>query len=218
VVASAADATTPAPPVAGSDVASTSRVDSSDVPIPSGIAGAFARREHERRVAKREDRVRSRHPKLGRFILAVTDEPQSTTAWQAGARGEEMLAARLEALRQHGALLLHDRRIPGTRANIDHIVVAPSGVYVIDAKRYGGRPHLKVEGGIVRPRVEKLMVGSRECTELVAGVIKQVDLVRAAPAPSSRLASAGCWLSSRRTGRCSAARSRSTVWLVSRTE
>ena len=151
-----------------------------DTPVESGTAGASARREHERRVAKREERIRSKHPKIGGFILAVTDEPQSTQAYEVGARGEELLAKRLDALADHGVLVLHDRRIPGTRANIDHIVVAPTGVFVIDAKKYKGRPLLKVEGGIVRPRVEKLMVGSRDCTRLVAGVTKQLGHVRAA--------------------------------------
>ena len=56
--------------------------------------------------------------------------------------------------------------------------MTPTGVYVIDAKRYRGRPHLKVEGGLVRPRVEKLLVGSRNCSSVVDGVIKQVTMVR----------------------------------------
>ena len=53
-----------------------------------------------------------------------------------------------------------------------------SGVYVIDAKKYRGRPHLKIEGGLFRPRVERLLVSSRDCTKLVDGVLKQVDVVR----------------------------------------
>jgi hypothetical protein len=59
-------------------------------------------------------------------------------------------------------------------------VVCPSGVFVIDAKRYQGRPQLKVEGGILRPRVETLLVGRRNCTKLVDGVLKQIALVTAA--------------------------------------
>jgi hypothetical protein len=149
-------------------------------PLDPGTAGASARREHERRVAKREERIRAKHPKFGGFILAVTDEPQSTRAWDVGSCGEVMLGKRLDALVEHDVLVLHDRRIPGTKANIDHIVVAPTGVFVIDAKKYKGRPNLKVEGGILRPRVEKLIVGSRDCTKLVAGVTKQVELIRAA--------------------------------------
>jgi Nuclease-related domain len=34
---------------------------------------------------------------------------------------------------------LHDRRVSGTRANIDHFVIGPAGVFVIDAKRHQGR-------------------------------------------------------------------------------
>lgn len=69
---------------------------------------------------------------------------------------------------------------PEDRANIDHLVVCPTGVIVIDAKKYTGRPQLRIEGGILRPRTETLMVGSRNCTKLVDGVLHQVALVRSA--------------------------------------
>lgn len=148
-------------------------------PIDAGTPGGSARREYERRQAKREMRIREKHPRLGGFILAVSDDPQSTTAWDTGAVGEERLGRKLNELASDTMRVLHDRRIPGTRANIDHLAVTPTGIYVIDAKKYRGRPSLKVEGGILRPRVEKLLVGSRDCTKLVDGVLKQVDLVRA---------------------------------------
>src|SRR4029079_16318417 len=88
------------------------------------------------------------------------------------------LGARLNELVSESVRVLHDRRIPGSKANIDHIVVAPFGIYVVDAKRYQGRPTLKVEGGILRPRVERLLVGRRDCTKVVDGVLKQIDVVR----------------------------------------
>ena len=149
-------------------------------PPAAGTGGASARREYERRKDNRETRIRTSHPRLGGLILAITDEPQSTKAWAVGAKGEEMLARRLDKLSGSGVAVLHDRRIPGSRANIDHVVVSAAGVFVIDAKRYTGRPHLRVEGGLFRPRVETLMVGRRDCSKLVAGVHKQVDLVRSA--------------------------------------
>lgn len=145
--------------------------------VVSGTPGASARREFERRSARREARVRAAHPRLGGLILALSDDPQSTTAWARGARGEELLGDALDGVTERGVRLLHDRRIPRSRANIDHIAVSPSGVDVIDAKRYRGRPTLRVEGGILRPRVEKLLVGGRNCTALVAGVQKQVAVV-----------------------------------------
>ena len=146
--------------------------------IEAGTPGASARREFERRKTKREERIRAKHPRLGGLILAVTDDQQPTKAWDTGALGEERLGARLNELASDTLRVLHDRRIPRTRANIDHLAVTPTGVYVIDAKKYQGRPHLKIEGGFLRPRIEKLLVGSRDCTKLVDGVVKQVDIVR----------------------------------------
>lgn len=147
--------------------------------VESGTAGASARREFERRKAKREERIRSKHPKLGGLILAPPEERQSTTAWDIGAAGEERLGKGLDRLASDTVQLLHDRRIPKGKANIDHIAVTAGGVYVIDAKKYRGRPRLKVEGGLFRPREERLLVGSRDCTKLVDGVLRQVDVVRA---------------------------------------
>lgn len=147
-------------------------------PIDIGTPGASARREFERRKAGRERRVRAKHPKIGGLLHALTDEPQSTTAWDTGALGEERVGNRLNKLASDRLRVLHDRRIPGSRANIDHLAVTPTGVYVIDPKKYAGRPRLKVEGGLLRPRTEKLLVGTRNCTKLVDGVLKQMDVVR----------------------------------------
>lgn len=151
-----------------------------EVPVEtdSGVAGASARREYERRRAKREGRIRSAYPRLGRLILALSNDPQSTRAWERGAVGEERVGARLDGLVSSGVAVLHDRRIPGTRANIDHLVVTTGGVWVVDPKRYRGRPELRVEGGVLRPRVEKLVVGGRDRTKLVDGVLRQVTLVQ----------------------------------------
>lgn len=145
-----------------------------------GSAGASARREYERRRDNRGQRIRADHPKLGGLILALTDHPQSTKAWERGAVGEELLARRLADL-PDSFRILHDRRIRGTRANIDHIAIGPTGVWVIDAKRYvGKRPALRVEGGIIRPRVEYLRIGGRDGTKLVQGVQSQVERVTGA--------------------------------------
>ena len=88
------------------------------------------------------------------------------------------MGARLDGIASDDIRVLHDRRIRGSRANIDHLVVTPSGVWVIDTKKYSGSPSLRVEGGILRPRVEKLMVGGRDKSRLVDGVLWQVECVR----------------------------------------
>ena len=146
-------------------------------PVEPGVAGASARRENGRRRNARESRIREAHPKIGGFILAVTDDPQSTRAWATGAQGEERVGALLDSIASSTIRVLHDRRIPGSRANIDHIVVCASGVWVIDAKKYQGRPERRVEGGLLSAREEKLVVGGRNHTKLVDGVHKQIDHV-----------------------------------------
>lgn len=160
-------------------------VEAVEVPMPvvmpsveAGVAGSSARREYERRKTKDEERLRQKWGKLGGIAVALSDEKQSTKAWATGAVGEERLGARLDSLASDTIAVLHDRRIPGTKANIDHIAITAAGIWVIDAKRYRGRPELKIEGGILRSRVEKVLVGRRDCTMLVDGVLKQIDLVR----------------------------------------
>ncbi|WP_246104556.1 nuclease-related domain-containing protein [Rudaeicoccus suwonensis] len=146
--------------------------------LDAGVAGSSARRVYERRKAKDEERLRQKRGKLGGIAVALSDEKQSTKAWATGAVGEERLGAWLDSLVSESIAVLHDRRIPGTKANIDHIAVKTAGIWVIDAKRNKGKPELRMEGGILRPRVEKVLVGRRDCTKLVDGVLKQIDLVR----------------------------------------
>jgi len=143
-----------------------------------GVAGSSARREYARRKAKDEERLRGKWGRFGGLAVALSDERPHTKSWDRGAIGEERLGARLNALSTDALAVLHDRGIPGSKANIDHIAITPGGIWVIDAKRYKGRPELEIEGGILRPRVEKLLVGRRNCTKLVDGVLKQVDIVR----------------------------------------
>lgn len=164
----------------GPDAATATPATDPEQPI-AGVAGASAQREYERRKHKRDDRIRAKHPKLGGVILALSDDPQTTTAWASGARGEALLGARLDHHSSESIAVMHDRRVPGTQANIDHIVVTPGGVFVVDAKRYvNQRPELRIEGGMLRPRVEKLLVGGRDRTKLVNGVLGQVGKVRVA--------------------------------------
>ena len=142
-------------------------------------AGASASREYERRRANREARVRERFGALGGVVLAVSGEPQHQRAWARGAEGEVKLARKLEKwTAEHGVVLLHDRRMPASRGNIDHIAIGPSGVTVIDAKRYRGRIAVEHRGGLLRARTEHLRVGGREQTKLVDGVLAQAEAVR----------------------------------------
>jgi hypothetical protein len=118
---------------------------------------------------------------MGGLVLALTDDPQSTRAWRTGAAGEERLARFLERELPESVIALHDRRIPGSQANIDHIVIASSGVWV-DAKLYRGKVERRTLGPIWRPEVA-VFVGGRDRTKLIRGMSRQVDTATSAVAP-----------------------------------
>jgi hypothetical protein len=65
-----------------------------------------------------------------------------TLAWRRGAAGERRTARLLAPLERRGWVVLHDLAIPGSVANIDHVVIGPGGVLVVDSKQYRGRLHL----------------------------------------------------------------------------
>jgi hypothetical protein len=143
--------------------------------VAAGVAGRSARQVHDRRAAKREAVVKERWgDRIGGVVLALTEEPQSTKAWAVGARGEEKLAKALD-----GFSVLHDRRVPGTKGNIDHIVIAPAGVFVVDAKNYAGRIEIRNHGWFLRPD-ERLHVGRRDCSALADMMGWQVAAVEKA--------------------------------------
>jgi hypothetical protein len=145
-----------------------------------GEAGASARRRYERLSAQREANARQRYGRLGGIYLALTNESQSTRAWATGSRGERALGAYLEKLHNDSSIIvLHDRRIPGSRANIDHVAITRSGIFVIDAKNYTGKVQKINKGGWFSTDLH-LYVGRRDCTRLISGMTKQVEAVRAA--------------------------------------
>jgi hypothetical protein len=69
-----------------------------------------------------------------------------TSAWRRGAAGERRTACLLRRLEDRGWVVLHDLAVPGSGANIDHLVIGPGGVVMIDSKQYRGRLRLDPGG------------------------------------------------------------------------
>jgi uncharacterized membrane protein len=76
-------------------------------------------------------------------------------SWAVGAAGEERTARLLAPLVRRGhAVVLHDRAIPGSRANLDHLVFTAAGAAYVDTKNWtSDKSRLTVQGGhpAVRP-------------------------------------------------------------------
>jgi hypothetical protein len=72
---------------------------------------------------------------------------KQVTAWQRGAQGERRTARLLDRLVRGGYVVFHDLAMPGdTSANVDHLVIGPSGVFVIDSKQWTGSVHQGGDG------------------------------------------------------------------------
>lgn len=72
----------------------------------------------------------------------------SAALWEKGAQGEVAVAHALEALPE-GWVVLHDLAWPGRpKANIDHVVIGPGGVFVVDSKNWSGT--VEVRGQVLR--------------------------------------------------------------------
>ncbi len=106
--------------------------------------------------------------------------PGHVRAWRTGADGEVETARILDPLVAAGFVVLHDRRIPNGRENIDHIVIGPTGVFVIETKNYAGE--LRVRDG-------NLYVDGRRRAGVIDQVSRQANAVSAVldGVPVSRL-------------------------------
>ena len=90
-----------------------------------------------------ERRATSRIAKVAKFF-ADTDSARD------GAERvprDGTLSVHLHSQLGHRAVVLDDRRVPGSRTHIDHIVIAPSGVWVVDTNEYDGRVERRDIGG-----------------------------------------------------------------------
>ena len=118
-------------------------------------------------------------PPAGLMLLIVAlalnidpfSPPHEVVSWGIGADGEAQTARYLKPLQTCGYFVLNDRSVPGRKDNIDHIVVGPTGIFVIESKSYTGR--LWRRGG-------ELFINRRKCTFIVNQAIAEARAVERA--------------------------------------
>jgi Nuclease-related domain len=71
---------------------------------------------------------------------------EQARAWRRGAAGERQTARLLDRLGRDGYQVLHDLAMPHSPANLDHLILGPSGVFVIDSKDWTGQVHQSSDG------------------------------------------------------------------------
>jgi hypothetical protein len=159
-----------------SDTAGTSPAPAQP-PLHVGDPGASLMRERDRRRRNREQRVRQAHPRVGGLLLALQNPPQHESAFHQGALAERAVADSLAIRTDSDRIIpLHNRRMPSGRGDIDHLAIAPTGVWVIDTKDWKG----KVEISSPWFGTPRLLIRGRDCTKLIDGLERQIAAVRAA--------------------------------------
>jgi hypothetical protein len=71
---------------------------------------------------------------------------EQALTWQRGAHGERHTARLLDRLTRDGFVVFHDLAVPDSDANVDHLVIGPTGAFVIDSKQWTGSVHQSADG------------------------------------------------------------------------
>jgi hypothetical protein len=71
---------------------------------------------------------------------------EQARTWQRGAAGERRTARLLDRLTRNGYVVFHDLAVPDSPANVDHLAIGPTGVFVIDSKQWTGSVHQSADG------------------------------------------------------------------------
>jgi hypothetical protein len=121
--------------------------------------------------------------------------------WEAGEKGEQMTHALLEPLTAEGWRGFYDRALPGTRANVDHVLLPPCGGFVVnlDSKLWSKRRGtVAIRGGRLvhgeedRGRaLEAVLYESRELAKLLDVPVVRMVVVHSAPVQGGRFTLAG---------------------------
>lgn len=93
--------------------------------------------------------------------------------WESGAVGERRTAAHLAPMYLRLWWVLHDRRLPTGRANVDHVVITLLGViFVIDTKRWSSQHPVSARG-------RRLFHGNWDVTDRLRGLHHEARTVAA---------------------------------------
>ena len=96
--------------------------------------------------------------------------------WERGAEGERRTAEALADLPTHEWTVFHDVPWPGRpRANVDHVAVGPTGIFVIDSKHWSGS--VTVRDGVLRQngyRRDKTISGAVDAASAMASLVPAV--------------------------------------------
>lgn len=124
-------------------------------------------------AAARARQLRTPAVRIADHLGIPTQRSRQADRWAAGAEGERRTAKRLRTLEREGWTVLHDRALPRSRANVDHLAISPAGrVYLPDTKRWSARWPITVQHG-------RLFHGTQDVTRRLDGLHHETATVAA---------------------------------------
>jgi hypothetical protein len=112
--------------------------------------------------------------RVARLRRELEQAERNVQSWSVGAAGEAMVAAKMSELAASGWSALHDVHWPGRpKANLDHILIGPGGIVVVDAKNWSG--NVQAGGGRLRQngyRRDKEVLAASEQGAAVAALLE----------------------------------------------
>jgi hypothetical protein len=170
------------------------RVEPLPATFDSGNPGGSSLERYERLHAKREAAIEDNWGRFAGVVKFLTDDPQSTRAWRSPRKVSGSWRAISRSVSAIAQCSFTIDECQGTRGNIDHLVVASSGVWIIDAKLRKGLIELRDVGGWFKVD-RQLYVGGRRRTKVVDHIGWQVEAVRnALDMPHVPVLSAVCFV------------------------
>ncbi|MEV0347149.1 nuclease-related domain-containing protein [Nonomuraea sp. NPDC050680] len=107
-------------------------------------------------------------------------------AWRRSSIAERRTEAQLRKLERNGYRTLHARAIPDSEAQIDHLVVGPTGVYAVDSEKWDKRLPVRVQMGKklfhgpfdMKPRLTEAKWEASRASELISEAYgKEISVV-----------------------------------------
>ncbi|HTO01697.1 MAG TPA: nuclease-related domain-containing protein, partial [Microthrixaceae bacterium] len=136
-----------------------------------GVAGASAGRVADSHARKQAERLLAAYPMIGEHLIENARPSAMMHRWDRGADGERVVGRELDRRVAAGDMaVLHDRLVPARGGNIDHIVVGPRRITVIDSKHYRGHKVRTPKRGGGRV----LEIDEEPADHLVDGVLAQL--------------------------------------------
>ena len=118
-------------------------------------------------------------PRFGGRLVTARDARQAARPRERAIQGEAEVTELLDRLAEYHVVARHHLRLRRSRTKLDHLLIAPSGVYVVDCQLWIDRVELRETGSALRPK-PRLFVGDRDRTRRADTLMKKtVDVRRA---------------------------------------